>query len=68
MSYRKIINRMVKAQKKHGAIMTEIGDKHLGPERFKNATFAEYNEACRLYNIQVKIWNQLARYIKCLKG
>lgn len=68
MGYRKVINRMVKAQRRSADAMEELAEvgkigraSHLGYDT------VTHNICVEAYNVHVKIWNQLQRYIMQLK-
>lgn len=65
MGYRKVINRMVKAQKRSSAAQQELAE--VGGIGVHGSDIEIHNICVEAYNVHVKIWNQLQRYIMQLK-
>lgn len=66
MGHRKVINRMVKAQRISSSAMNELAD--VGGIGIHGDDVDIHNVCVESYNVHVKIWNQLQRYITSLKS
>lgn len=70
MGYRKVINRMVKAQQRSSEECRKLAEAgRIGTLRIPcTSNDTEVHNVCvEAYNVHVKIWNQLQRYITQLK-
>lgn len=67
MTYRKIINRMEKAKRRHGEAMTSIADACDIGKPGRVIDNGIHNAGVEAYNIHCGIWNKLSRYITSLK-
>lgn len=65
MGHRKIINRMVKAQRRSSEAQDKLSA--TGGIGIHGSDIDIHNICVGAYNVHVKIWNQLQRYISQLK-